>query len=379
MDFNLSEEERLLDDMVREFIDREYTFEKRRKILESEEGFSPDIWRQLAELGLLGIGISEAQGGVDAGPVATMLVMDALGAGLVLEPYLTSAVVASALLRHIDDPKHSPELLTGIAAGQTIVALAHREAGARDGPEAVATVAEPRGNGYALRGSKAFVAHAQIADALIVSARIPGTEPNDSGVSLFRVPRGSAGLEIRPYKSIDGQLAADIELKDIELPADACIGRPGGARDALERADDAGLAAVCAEAVGAMQAVLDTTAEYLRTRQQFGRPIGRFQALQHRAADMLIHCEQARSMSYLATLRCLDADRKRRRHALSAAKVLIARACRFVGQQAIQLHGGMGVTDELSVSHYFKRLTAIELAFGDADYHIDRFIETSAS
>jgi hypothetical protein len=183
---------------------------------------------------------------------------------------------------------------------------------------------------------------------------------------------------LEPYANLDGQCAAEVLLQDVRVPAAARLGSDGEAHAAIEHAHDAGLAAVCAEAVGAMKSLLDTTAEYLRTRRQFGQPIGRFQALQHRAADMLIHYEQAKSMSFLATMRCLEPDRDERRRALSAAKVVVGRACRFVGQQAVQLHGGMGVTDEVSVSHYFKRLTAIELAFGDADSHLDRFIETGS-
>jgi hypothetical protein len=374
VDFNLSEEQRLLDDMVRDFVAREYGFEKRRAIKDSADGWSREIWRQLAELGLLAIGIPEGNGGLDAGPVGTMLVMNAFGAGLVLEPYLASGVVATALLRRAGDSAHQRDLFPAMAEGKTVVVLAHQEHDSRHDLMEVGARAERRDGGYAIRGRKAFITHAPAADTLIVSARVAGRERD--GVSLFRVPRDTPGLALESYANLDGQRAADISLDDVEVPADARVGPEGAADAALEDAFDVGLAAVCAEAVGAMKAVLDTTAEYLRTRRQFGGPIGRFQALQHRAADMLIHCEQAQSMSYLATLRCLDADRVERRRALSAAKVVIGHACRFVGQQAVQLHGAMGVTDELNVSHHFRRLTAIELAFGDAESHVDRFIET---
>lgn len=378
MDFNLSEEQHMLDDTVRGFIAREYGFEKRRAIKGSPEGWSRAIWEQFADLGLLGIGIPESHGGLDAGPVATMLVMNAFGAGLVLEPYLASAVVAAALLRRAGDSAHSQDLLPAMAAGNTIVVLAHSEPQSRYDLSRVAASAESRAGDYVLRGRKAVVTHAPTADVLIVSARVAGNETDAAGISLFRVPRGTPGLVLEPYANLDGQCAAEVLLQDVRVPAAARLGPDGEAHAAIEHAHDAGLAAVCAEAVGAMKSLLDTTAEYLRTRRQFGQPIGRFQALQHRAADMLIHYEQAKSMSFLATMRCLEPDRDERRRALSAAKVVVGRACRFVGQQAVQLHGGMGVTDEVSVSHYFKRLTAIELAFGDADSHLDRFIETGS-
>lgn len=371
MNFNLSEEEQLLESMIRDFVAGEYTFEKRRAILDSPEGWSRPIWQQLGELGLLGVGIAETDGGVDAGPVAMMLVMNGIGSGLVLEPFLPSAVVATAVLRALDDSAHSRELLPAIAAGEAIVTLAHQEPEMRHELSRVDTRAKLQGSGYVIDGRKALVSHAQIADALIVSARTS----NDGGISFFRVPADTPGLSLHSFRSIDGALAADVELDGVELPADAMIGDEGKAEPALERGYEAGVVAVCAEAVGAMRVLIDATTEYMRTRQQFGRPIGRFQALQHRAADMMIHFEQAKSMSYLATLRCLDPERKERRRALSAAKVLVGRACRFVGQQAVQLHGGMGMTDELSVSHYFKRLMAIELSFGDTDSHLDRFRE----
>jgi alkylation response protein AidB-like acyl-CoA dehydrogenase len=368
MDFNLTEEEQLLQDMVGNFIEREYTFGQRRAILESADGWSRATWAQLADLGLLGVGIPEADGGVDAGPIAAMLVMNGIGSGLVLEPFLSTAVVAVAVLRAADDPAHSRELLPAIAAGKAVVVLAHQEHEARHELDRVGTRAERTAGGYVIGGRKAVVTHAQIADELIVSAGTAG-----GGISLFRVPAGAPGLSVHGYRSLDGQLAADIELDAVELPEGALVGADGAAAAPLERAYEMGIASVCAEAVGAMEVLIDTTTEYLRTRRQFGRPIGRFQALQHRAADMMIHFEQAKSMSYLAAMRCLAADRTERRRALSAAKVVIGRACRFVGQQAVQLHGGMGVTDELSVSHYFKRLTAIELSFGDVASHVSRF------
>lgn len=249
--------------------------------------------------------------------------------------------------------------------------LAHFEPASRFDDARIATKLEPSGDGYVLTGRKAVVSHAGVADDLLVSAA------DARGVSLLRVPRDAAGLVVKPYPTIDGQQAAEIELNGVVLPPGALIGAAGQALPAIQSALDFGLAALCAEAIGVMDATVAATGDYLKTRQQFGQPIGRFQALQHRTADMLIHLEQARSMSTLATARCREADVRERRRVLSAAKVVVGQACRFIGQQAVQLHGGMGMTDELIVSHYFKRLTAIELTLGDSDTHLQRFIALS--
>jgi alkylation response protein AidB-like acyl-CoA dehydrogenase len=366
MDFSLTEEQQLLEDTVRRFVAKDYAFEKRRAIRDSAEGWSRESWQALADLGLLALNVPEEHGGLGAGPVDTMLVMNALGPGLPLEPYLASAVVATALLREC--PQQAG-LLGRMAAGERIVVLAHEEPGGRGDPGFVATLCRPAGTDFLLDGRKCVVAHAAAADMLIVSARL-GDEP-----ALFLVPRDAAGLTLDSYPTLDGTRAAEVHLDGVRLPASALL--PAGA-GALERALGIGLAALCAEAVGIMKAAIDATVDYLRTRQQFGQPIGRFQALQHRAADMLLHYEQAKSMSHLAAMRCTSKNAAERRRALSAAKVLTGRAARFIGQQAVQLHGGMGMTDELVVSHWFKRLTAIEMLFGDSDTHLQQFIEVSA-
>jgi alkylation response protein AidB-like acyl-CoA dehydrogenase len=251
--------------------------------------------------------------------------------------------------------------------------VAHFEPGARFETRWVGTRARRDGEHYRLDGHKSVVPHAGLADVLLVSARTAGNRDDIQGVTLFSVPRGTPGLRLDEYLNVDGQRAADVYLEDVRLPAANRLGADGAALSAIENAFDLGLAAVCAEAVGIMQALTHATVEYLRTRQQFGQPIGRFQALQHRLADMVIHLEQARSMSYLAALRCTSDDEAERRRALSAAKVVISEAARFIGQQAVQLHGGMGMTDELKVSHWFKRLTAIEILFGDSDAHVQRY------
>ncbi len=374
MDFNFTEEQQLLADTVRRFVREHYSFEARREILKSPDGWSRELWQQLAGLGLVALNVPEEHGGLSAGPVDTMLVMNALGEGLVLEPYLSAAVITPALLSRIDDAKAAADLLPAIASGERIVIVAHQEPKTRGELDHVATRAEKSGDSYVLDGHKSVVLHGGAADELLISARTSGKTGDRDGISLFRVAPGASGVKLKAYRTIDEQQAADIELTKVKLPATALIGAEGHAFAAIEAAHDLGLSAICAEAVGIMKAMNAATLEYTKNRKQFGQPIAKFQVLQHRMADMFLNAEQATSMSYLAAIKCVDPDARERRRALSAAKVAIGQAGRFVGQQAIQLHGGMGMTDELIVSHYFKRLTAIDLTFGDTDFHIQQFI-----
>jgi alkylation response protein AidB-like acyl-CoA dehydrogenase len=377
MHFNLTDEQRMLGEMVQRFLAQEYGFEARKKVLRSPEGWSREIWRQLAEMGLLGLQVPPEQGGMAPASVETMLTMNALGKALSVEPYLPSAILATALIRELGSPAQREELLPALAAGERIAVPAHGEEGARYDLARVATSARRAGPGWVLEGRKAVVLHAAAADLLLVSARSAGAVDDARGISLFVVPRDAPGVRLASYPTIDGQRGADVTLSGVALPAGALLGPEGGAGPAIAAAWDLGVAALCAEAVGALQATLDATLEYTRTRKQFGVPIARFQALQHRMADMLMHVEQARSMSYLAALHAHGADGRERRRTLSAAKVTVGQACRHVGQQAVQLHGGMGVTDELAVSHYFKRLMAIEMSLGDTEHHLERFITES--
>jgi alkylation response protein AidB-like acyl-CoA dehydrogenase len=373
MDFTFTEEQQLLADMVSRFVAREYTFEKRLAIRDSADGWSRETWRSLAGLGLLALNMPDADGGPESGIANTMVVMNALGAGLLLEPYLASAVVATCLIRELADEAQQATLLPAMADGSRIAVPAALEPGSRHELAHVETRATRADGGYVLQGRKAVVAHAAAADVLLVSARTGGTIDDADGIAVFAVPADAAGLTINAYQMVDGQRGGDIALREVFVPDTALLGAPGQAVAALERAQDIGIAALAAEAVGAMTTLVDITIEYLKTRKQFGQPIGRFQALQHRVAEMLIHCEQAKSISYLAAARCMSAEATERRRACSAAKVLIARAGRFVRHQAVQLHGGMGMTTELNVSHYFKRLLAMEATFGDADTHLERF------
>ena len=377
MHFNLTDEQRALSDMIQRFLAQEYAFDARRKILRSPDGWSREIWGKLGEMGLLALQVPEAQGGMAPATMETLLTLGAMGKALVVEPYLSSAVLGTALVRELGTPAQRDALLPAMATGERIAVPAHGEAGARHDLSRVSTSARRGGQGFILTGRKAVVLHAPAADLLLVTARTAGAPDAEAGLSVFAVPAGSPGVKLIPYPTIDGQRAADVELAGVALPGDALLGLEGQAFEGLSAAFDLGVAALCAEAVGVLQATLDATTEYTRTRKQFGVPIARFQALQHRMADMLMHVEQARSMSYLAAMQAASVDARERRRTVSAAKVTVGQACRFVGQQAVQLHGGMGVTDELAVSHCFKRLMAIELSLGDTEHHLERFITES--
>ena len=372
MDFDFSDEQRQIHDAVRGFLARQHPFERSLALERSGSGWDPTLWRGLADLGVTAINVPAGLGGLGYGPQETLALMDACGPTLLHEPVLTSAVIATALLNQFADAAPAADVLRAMARGEHIATVAHFETDGRFDAR-VAARARRDGNGYRLDAHKAVVLHAGIADTLLVSARTAGEVLDPAGVALFMVSRGTPGLLLEEYSTIDGQRAAEVHLRDAALPAASRLGSEGGALSAIEAAFDIGVAALCAEAVGIMQAALNATVAYLQTRQQFGQPIGRFQALQHRVADMAVHLEQARSMSYLAAMRCASADLGVRRQALSAAKVIIGEAGRFIGQQAVQLHGGMGMTDDLPVSHWFKRLTVIDLMFGDSDTHLQRY------
>ncbi len=373
MNFEFSDEQRQLHEAVERYLGEQYGFERFQSIKRSAAGWDREIWRGLADLGVLAITVPAAQGGLGFGPLETLAMMGDCGRSLLLEPVLSSAVIATAVLSAFADEAPAGELLAALASGEKIAALAHFESDSRFESRWVTTRAQRAGGGYRLDGHKGVVMHAGAADSLLVTARTTGKPGDAAGVSVFVVPRTAPGLTLDEYPIVDGQRAADVYLQGVEVPLASRLGPEGAALAAVEAALDIGLAALCADAVGVMQALVDATVEYVRTRQQFGQPIGRFQALQHRIAEMLIHLEQARSMSYLAALRCTAPDETERRRALSAAKAVVGQSSRFVGQQSVQLHGGMGMTDELKVSHWFKRLTAAQLMFGDSDSHLQRY------
>jgi pimeloyl-CoA dehydrogenase small subunit len=371
MDFELSEEQKLLKDSVERLLADQYNFEARSRYSREPEGFSRKPWKQYAELGLLALPFEEKHGGIGGTPVDTMIVMEAFGRALVLEPYFATVVLCGSLLRLGGSEEQRDALLPKIANGELLLAFAHSEAQARYDLLDVATAARKDGDGYVLDGAKTLVLHGDSGDKLIVSARVAGQQRGRAGISLFLVDGGAAGVSRRGYATIDGHRAAEITLSNVRVGLEDLIGEAGNAFPLIERVTDIAIAAQCAEAVGAMAAMQEMTVDYLKTRKQFGLPIGNFQVLQHRATDMLIALEQARSMAMLAAIMAADDSPAERRRAVSAAKVQICNSGRFIGQQAIQLHGGIGMTMEYKIGHYFKRATAIAATFGDAAYHLD--------
>jgi len=371
MNFDFSEEQTQLDDMLQRFIRNDYSFEVRQRILESADGFSRSIWQQFAELGLLALTLPEEYDGFGGSALDTLLVMQSLGRGLVLEPYLPTVLGAGLIAQAGSDAQRS-SLLPKVAAGECLLTLAHSEPHSRYQLQHVSSHAEESAAGYKLNGNKSVVLAGQHADYFIVSARTTGKPSDADGISLFLVDSKQAGITQIPYRNHDGQSAADIGFSNVELSKDALIGDLNKGLSLLELYRDTAIAALCAEAVGIMDALISETGEYLKTRKQFGVPLGIFQALQHRMADMLLHTEQARSMAYLAAGK-LDADSATRARTMAAAKTLTGQSARFVGQQSVQLHGGIGVTEELIIGHYFKRLTLINTTLGDADFHLGRF------
>ena len=364
MDFDLTDEQRLLSDSVTRFVADRYGFEERLKIMKEPEGWSRAVWGEMAELGLLGMPFSEEDGGFGAGGVETMLVMEALGRGLVVEPYLSTVILAGGALRLAGSAAQKEARIPAIVTGERIMALAHSEPGALRHTLEARTTATRDGDGWRIGGAKVAVLHGASADELVVSARA------DAGTSLFLVPGDASGVRRVSQRGYDGVPVASITFDGVTVDVDALLGAEGAGATILPALFEAANAALAAEAVGAMADTLDLTTDYLKTRQQFGVSIGSFQALQHRAVDMLIQLELSRSMATLAAL-SLTAEPEERRRNIAAAKVQIGRAGRFIGQQAVQMHGAIGITAEYKVGHAFKRLTAIDALFGDADHHVD--------
>ncbi|MCC2095909.1 MAG: acyl-CoA dehydrogenase family protein [Hyphomicrobiales bacterium] len=371
MDFNDTETQALLRDTADRLIRDKYEFETRKTYLASPEGYSASLWKEYGELGLLGIDASEDHGGSGGDFSDLAVVLQAFGRGLAVEPYLSSIVLSAAALRASGDQAAQDEYLPKLATGEMKIALAHGEPGSRYSLAYCETSARADGDAYILNGQKAVVLGADDADMLIVSARTSGATGDAEGVSLFLVPRGAQGLTVRSITNMDDRRAGEVTLENVR--AQAMLGAAGAALPVLEAAVDRATAAVCCEAVGAMEAVNQLTLEYLKTRNQFGRPIGKFQVLQHRMADMVMAEQSARSMMSLAIANVDNPDPKERARAMSAAKVQIGKSGNIVGRGAIQLHGGIGMTMEYVAGHYFRRLTSIEKMFGDTDYHLARF------
>ena len=378
MDFSYTEEQTLLRNSVARYLADNYTFEQWRKFTRGEQGRDPKHWAQFAELGLLAAPLPEAHGGLGGDALSTQIVMEEFGRALVIEPYIATVVVAGGLIDAAGSDAMKQEWLPRISGGETIAAFAFAEPAGRYNLADLAVSAKKQGGNYLLNGQKSVAIGAPFADQLVVTARSAGGQRDANGVSVFLVDKKSKGISTRDFPTVDGNRASEITFENVEVPASRLIGEADHGLPLVERAVDRAIASTCAEAVGAMKVLVDATVEYSKTRKQFGVPIGKFQVLQHRMVDMFVNYEQAVSITLMATLRLDESDTERAK-AVSAAKAQIGRSGRFVGQSAVQIHGGMGMTDELNVGHYFKRLTMIDTLYGNVDHHLKRFAALGAA
>ena len=378
MNFSFTDEHNLLRESVEKLVAAEYPFEVRRELAASEPGFSREHWRKFAELGWLGLGIPEDAGGVGGGPVETAVVMEALGGGLAVEPYLPTVVMGGTLLRGGGAAQR--DRLPRLAAGELQLAFGFAERQSRYELANVETRAEPDGeDAWRITGTKSVVFNAPAADVIAVSARTAGDSRDRAGLTVFAVDANAPGLHVRAYRTMDGLRAGEVDLDGARVGPGDVLGRAGEGIAIIEEAVNAGIVAACAEASGIMARMHRDTIEYLKHREQFGTALSSFQALQHRLVDMFMACELSRSMAYMAAVRLADPEAQdgELRKAIAAAKVQIGRAGRYVGENAIQLHGGMGMTDEMPISHYFKRLVLIDSQFGDAEHHLREMAGTA--
>jgi pimeloyl-CoA dehydrogenase small subunit len=367
MDFDLSEDQRLLQDSLSKLLKDKYGFEQRKGYMASETGWSRDVWNAYAELGLLGMPFAEEDGGLGYGAVETMIVAEQMGRSLTLEPFMTTVVMGGGFLRHGATAEQRAALVPRIAEGKLLLAVAHTEVQSRFDLHDVATSAKKDGDGWVIDGRKGVVVHGDTADLLVVTARVSGARRDRDGIEVFLVPADATGVSRRGFKTSDGQRAADITFDNVKVDASAKL---SGGLALVERVADETIAALSAEAIGCMEAAKDLTVDYLKTRKQFGRAIGSFQSLQHRAAEMMVCLEQARSMAMLAAMMASETNDAERRRNMRAVKIEIGRNARFVGQQTVQMHGGIAMTMEYAGGHYLKRLTVIENMFGDMDHHL---------
>jgi len=372
MDFAFTEEQTLLRNSVQRYLADNYKYEDWRKFTRSDAGRDPKHWAQFAELGLFAAALPEEHGGLGGGALETMVVMEEFGRALVVEPYVPTVVIGGGALKYGGSDAQKAEWLPKIAAGETIMAFAFAEPTGRYNLADLTTTAKKQGGNYVLSGQKAVVIGAPWADQLVVTARTAGGRRDEKGVSVFLVAKKTKGVSLRDYPTMDGSRASEITFENVEVQADRLIGEADGGLALVERVTDEAIAGTCAEATGAMKVLVDATVEYSKTRKQFGVPIGKFQVLQHRMVDMFVNYEQALSMTLMVTLK-LDESEAERKRAASAAKVQIGNSGRFEGQGAVQVHGGMGMTDELNVGHYFKRLTMIDTLYGSVDHHLKRY------
>lgn len=374
MDFSYTEEQQMLQESVQKFVHKSYDFDTRKKLIASEIGYSEDNWKLFAELGWLTVPFAEEDGGFGGLAVDLMVMMEEFGKAMLVEPFLPTAVLAGGLISGLGSEAQKAELLPKLMAGELQLACAYVEAASRFNLANVTMTAKVSGDNVVLDGSKILVLNAPSADTLLVTARESGGATDADGISVFLVPRDTAGVMLINYPTIDDKRAAQVQFSEVIVPVSARLGAAGMALPALNEVIDRATVAVCAEAVGALEALLQKTVEYSKTRKQFNTPIGSFQALQHRMADMFIECQLARSIVLRAAMQLDSSDTPQHKaQAVSAAKCRIGEAIRVVGQDAIQIHGGIGMTEELDVGHLFKRVTAIDLLFGNGDFHAQRF------
>ncbi len=374
MDFSYSEEQQMLQESVQKFVQKSYDFDTRKQVIASAAGFSDENWKLFAELGWLTVPFSDADGGFGGLAVDLMVMMEEFGKAMLVEPFLPTAVLAGGLISALGSDEQKAELLPQIMAGELQLAVAYAEAGSRFNLNNVATTAKVAGDDVVIDGNKIVVLNAPGADKILVTARESGAQTEANGVSIFLVDRNAAGITLIDYPTIDDRKAAQVQFTAVKVPASARLGAAGGAAKALGTVIDRATVAVCAEAVGALESLLGKTVEYSKTRKQFNTPIGSFQALQHRMADMFIECQLARSIVMRAAMKLDSAESDAEKaQAVSAAKARVGKAIKAVGQDAIQIHGGIGMTEELDVGHLFKRVTAIDILFGNGDYHAERF------
>jgi len=375
MDFDLSEEQRLLKDSVEGLLNDSYDFEARKKNSAEKKGWSDAAWKKFAEQGLLGLPFAEADGGFGAGAIETSIVMEAMGKALVVEPYLATVVIGGGFLRHGGTEAQRQAHVPSIIDGSKTFAFAQLEKNSRYDLGDVTAMAKKKGTGYVISGEKFVVANGDSADTFVVTARTAGGQRDRKGVGAFLVPANAKGVRAKGYATQDGLRAATVSFEQVEVGADAVLGDAENGLPLIERVVDEARIALCSEAVGAMDESLKTTIEYLKTRQQFGQNIGKFQALQHRGSDMFVALEQARGITMYGTMAVTYDDANERSTAIAATKVQVGRSGKYIGQQSVQLHGGVGMTQEYKIGHYFKRLTMIESMFGDADYHLRRIAD----
>ena len=373
MDFSLSDEQSMLKDSIEKFVQNDYDFDTRRKIMANDEGFSRELWSQMAELGWLAVPFAEEDGGFGGGAIELMLVMEQIGRGLIVEPYMATVVLAGGFLKRAGSAEQKEKYLAGIIDGSKLGAFAFAEPQGRFNLADIVTTAAADGDGYVLNGHKAVVLNGPSSDFLVVSARTSGEQRDEEGVSVFVLDADAAGVSRRDYPTVDGLRAAEITFENVRVGADALIGEAGKALPLIQEVIDEATLAVGCEAVGNMEVAYKSTVDYSKQRVQFGQPIGKFQVLQHRMVDMFMEYEQAKSLMYMAAMRMDEGYGAVAQKAISAFKVQVGKSGRYVGQQAVQVHGGMGMTEELHIGHYFKRLTMIDTLFGNVDFHLRRY------